>query len=327
MGIRSQPRVRAGIPAGGQWAPSRHDSEDDVDLNGELVRMVQAAARREASRYSLDKDDLAGEVLLKVTRTGTDGVRNLNAYVSVATHRLALSTLYAKRTGRSFYGSEWRAYREYREQCSSLEQELHRYLTDEEKDRIADGIRARSEGWLSKGFHRHETVITVPLSEEGSDDGPSLTVQTEDDFDYSSRRTFAPGSLADRTLRLAMGYSGPKHNLARFRMAELDVWDALASEAGAPLAMRAEIDRRQASLARKTIAGAGGALAAASSYLKGEIDEEVEEALFLPFGQLSRHDKSAVVALLKKHSNYADEIWGSAVGAATGRNSQQRRPA
>jgi len=307
---RTQSRVPAGIPTGGQWAPSAHD-DPEVTLDPvATLAQVRQSARREASRFSLDADDIAGEARVKIyaargkSPAGTNHIDNPNAYVATAVHRSALTMLSARKAGAALSGQETKAYCEYGRTCAQLEQRMSRHLTASEEDAVAEQVWRRYEKRVPKNFHRRQGPLTGLVPEDRADTNV-----------YHERRSFAAGSLADRVERIAENDAG-RHNLVAWRKAKAWAWDAIAESLGAPPVARGSLARRVVTDLRKRVDKAGGPAQVAAGYEAGDVDEDAACAFFAPFGEIDEDGRRAVAGVLKEYPGYADELWDTAAGAA-----------
>ena len=308
---RTQPRVPAGTPAGGQWAPSQHDDPGvALDPVATLAR-VRQSARREAGRFSLDADDVAGEALMKIyaargrSPAGTASIRNPSAYVAKVVHNSALTMLAARRAGAVLSGQETKAYCEYGLTCAQLEQRMSRHLTAGEEDAVAEQLWRQYNRRITRDFHRRQAPLAGLVPEDKADS-----------YAYHERRSFAAGSLADRAERVADN-DARQHNIAALHEARALVWDALAEGSGAPPVARASLDRRVVTELRKRVDRAGGPGRIAAAYEAGITDEDAVCAFFAPFGELDEDGRRGVVDLVRKYPNYSDELWDAAATAAT----------
>lgn len=297
----------AGTPIGGQWAPSSHE-EPEVALDpAATLTKVRQSARRESWRFSLDADEVAGDALAKIyaARGKLPTIRNPDAYISKVVHNAALTTLATRRAGAALSGQETKAYREYWLTCSQMEQRMSRHLTTYEEDAVANKLREQYNRRIGKNFHRRlAPVLGVPVKESA------------DNYMYHERRTFAPGSLADRVERIADN-DVRQHNIAAQLEARALVWDALAEGYAAPPVARASLAHQVVTDLRKQVSQAGGAMQVADGYAAGVVDDETACALFAPFGEIDEEGRQGVVDMLRRYHDYADELWDAAAAAAT----------
>ena len=302
---RAQPRVPAGAPTGGQWAPSQH-AETDITLDPAMtLAQVRQAARQAARRYSLDAEELASEALVKIYSARSRRVDNPGAYIRTTVNNTAVTMMTAQRAGAQLSGQEVQAYREYQKTCAQLEQQNKRHLTTVEQDAIAASVRAQYKGHVSKSFHRRQAPLTGIVPED-----------RPDEYAYDRRSGFKAGLLADHVEQVIENGSGK--NPAVRKVTREHVWDALAEGAAAPPVARCSLARKSVIGIRELVNDAGGADQVAALYEAGFLDddEEITCAFFAPFGDIGAEERAAVVRLLRSYPSYSNELWDAAAGAA-----------
>jgi hypothetical protein len=99
--------------------------------------------------------------------------------------------------------------------------------------------------------------------------------------------------------------------------ARRQVWDAMAERFGGPMVQPAAFDDRHAAAHRKVISAAGGAEAVGRRWMAGTCTAEEAAALFAPFGVVDEDGRDRAVGVMLAVPAHADDLWDSAVGAAT----------
>ena len=103
---------------------------------------------------------------------------------------------------------------------------------------------------------------------------------------------------------------------AKKRAAARDLaWAAFAETAGVPPVVPSSMNAAARRDAAQVVTAGGGVLKACASWEHGEETEAVR-ALFIPFGGLEPHERDDVVDLLRRHRDYAEDLWESACRAA-----------
>lgn len=305
----SQRRVLAGVPAGGQFAPTRRpESSLDLEDGDEILE----AARRSVShwarsrRTAVDISDLTQEVCLSYVtamKRGGGSVQNRRGYI----HRIARQAVasHSFSGDRMIRSEEREALARLRSKVDAIQQELGRELTDAEVSAIADDVRAaQPPGRRARsGFER--PVALAHFDDWGSIPEPEAAIVAHSDFDE--------GSTGAQAERLAASSDRKDQSDAR-RMS----WDALAELSGAP-PVRSGVSERQIANARRSVAAAGGVAAAIERWESG--DTSATKAVFAPFAIETESGRAQVVALLRKYPAYTDDLWDAAARGAT-----KRRP-
>jgi hypothetical protein len=306
----SQRRVLAGVPAGGQFAPTRRpESSLDLEDGDEILE----AARRSVSHWArsrrptVDISDLTQEVCLSyvaaMNRGGGESVQNRRGYIhKIARQAVASHSFSGDRMIRS---EEREALAKLRSRVDAIQQELGRELTDAEVSAIADDVRAaQPPGRRARsGFER--PVVRVHFDDWGSIPEPEAAIIAHSDF--------GEGSTGAHVERLAASSNRKDQSDAR-RMS----WDALAELSSAP-PVRSGVSERQIANARRFVAAAGGVAAAIERWESG--DTSATKAIFAPFATETESGRAQVVALLRKYPAYTDDLWDAAARGAT-----KRRP-
>ena len=324
------PRVRAGVPAGGQFAPINRPEATGVELlddpgpggaalDGEAI-LAEATrwGTRYARRYGADAAEVIGEVAVRFyeRRAGLASaapVRNDVGYLRTLAHSIAIQAIGAER---SYVRQAWRT---YQARCDEAMQRLGHGLSRAQEDEIAASVVAAQEPRrrAPAGFHRKRHVVSLdgPAHRlDAHDRGVAIatSLRGPDDTEaLATGRDRALGPLGEMAERLA---AAGDHAGAR-RLA----WDAFAELVGAPAVEASSVTEREAATARKAVADAGGAGALAGDHAAGLTSPERSEALFKPFGKLADDERDAVVAALSARRPLADELWDLALRAATKR--------
>lgn len=314
--------MRAGVPAGGQFAPIGRPEADGIELvddpapgntalDGEAV-LAEATrwGTRYARRYGADAAEVIGEVAVRFyerrARTGSAApVRNDVGYLRTLARSIAIQAVGAER---SYVRQAWRA---YQARCDEAMQRLGHGLTSAQEDEIAASVIAAQEPRrrAPAGFHRRRQAVSLDAAAHRpvatSLAGPDATEA------LATGRDRALGPLGEMAERLA---AAGDHAGAR-RLA----WDAFAELVGAPAVEASCVTEREAAAARKAVADAGGAGALAEAHARGRTTPAQVSALFAPFGELDDDERDAVVAALGARRQLADELWDLALRAATKR--------
>ncbi len=90
------------------------------------------------------------------------------------------------------------------------------------------------------------------------------------------------------------------------------LWSVLSERAGVHVRL-APTSKATASRSRGAVEQAGGAAAVAQGWEGGEPRPGAEVALFRPFAASTDADRRAVVSVLMRHADYADDIWSAAL--------------
>lgn len=299
---------------GGQFAPNTHPEAGDVDLiEPGVVEEAMLTSKRVASKYqflwrSTDADDIVGETLLRfvqVARRNPNTVRSPGAYCTKVARTVAIRQV----TGVD--RSEVRqAVAKWRSRCAEEVQRLGRQLVPAEEDAIAEEVRASQQPRrrAPENFHytAHEVLYGVV---RGTSDMHDI-----DDPPPASADDFAPGSTG------AIAEAIAEHDQ---RDARLLAWKAIAERSGAPCPGEGILSERRAAATRKEVRGAGGVGGVIAQMQYG--DHSHAAALFAPFGKVEHDGQRAIVQMLRQNELYAEDLWDSAVGAATSKRTSALR--
>lgn len=328
--------MRAGVPSGGQFAPTSRPEATGIDLRDDTApedsreteggleggaEAVLAEAKkwgtRYARRYGVDAEDVIGEAAARFyeqrARRASTGTPLLNeaGYLNTLARSIALEAIGADH---SYVRQAWRR---YRSRCDEAMQELGRELRSDEEDAIASSIVATQEPRrrAPKDFHRTRRTVSLDAPAHGAASGEGPTplsdqlVGEPDAAQEAHERQRELGPIGDTVHQLAA--SGDHAGARR------QAWDAIAELAHAPAVLRSSVTERRAASARRAVRGAGGAGAVAQAYARGLAEPEQADALFAPFGPISDAQRDAVVAVLTTRRRLADELWDTAIRAAT----------
>jgi hypothetical protein len=321
--------VRAGVPAGGQFAPSRRPEATGIELSedpgpagqGLPATAVLAEATRwgtaYARRYGAEAPEVIGEVAVvfyeQRARRRVAGKAMLSdaAYLNSLARSIALQAVGADR---SYVRQAWRT---YQARCDEAMQALGRELRSAEEDEIAASVIAAQppRRRAPADFHRPRRPVSLETAAIGHGHGETgrsiaASLAGAGDTEEAALGHDTPlGPIAETAEQLAQHGD---HAAAR-RLA----WDALAELAGAPPAKVASVTERQAAAARRAVRRAGGAGVLGEAYARGLAGPEQAEALFAPFGAISGAERDAVAGVLTARRHLADELWDLALRAAT----------
>ena len=299
-----QNRVRRGVPAGGQFAPTPRREATGVELTEDpSAEAVLAHARHWgtlfARRYGVDVTEVVGEAAVRFyerrASLGARVQRNDAAYVRTLTRNIAIQALGADR---SYVRQAWRS---YQARCDAAMQRLGRELTSVEEDEIAASVIAAQEPRRRApgDFHRKRQISSLDATPERA-------------FDRAAPASSAAGELGALGAKVEqLAASGDRVEVRHL------AWDALAELSGAPRVEEGSVTERDAAASRRIVAAAGGAAALAGSHVAGTASPEHAAALFAPFGHLDDDAKAQVADVLCRHRRMADQLWDLALRAAT----------
>ena len=331
------PRVSPGVPSGGQFAAHGH-TEPDVVLaeepsaptaapptTAELFEQAQRSGKFWSRRLGVDADELCQSAMLAYFEADASRERkqdsdsasapsggvaeNPRGYIHGASRRIAAQMLNGKRRS-----EDSRAQVVFREREAEAEQKLNRRLTETEAGAIAAEISASMlpKRRPSPGFQRPRQV--VPWDK--------LTRATQENMEHSmstsavevNTQEFAAGSAGEQAEKLVDqgGRSG-------FVQARRLAYDVMAEKIGGPPVARGTVTEYSAQASRKVLADAGGVRAVVNAWRAGDTTTEQEKALFVPFKVDGPHiaARKSVSATLVASGAYADDVWASAMTAAT----------
>jgi len=324
------------VPSGGQFAAHGH-TEPDVALAGEpsaptndppttaeLFEQAQRSGRFWSRRLGVDAEDLCQAAMLayceaKASHEEKQGIdsaavpsgaaaENPRGYIHGVSRNIASQMLNGKKRS-----EDHRAQVVFQEREAEAEQKLNRRLTGAEVDAIAAEISASMppKRRPSAGFQRPRQV--VPWD--------NLTRATQANMEHSmsssavevNEQEFTAGSAGEQAEKLVAqgGRSG-------FVKARRLAYDVMAEKIGGPPVARGTVTEYSAQNSRMVLADAGGVREVVDAWRAGDATAEQEKALFVPFkvdGATSA--RKSVSATLVASGAYADDVWASAMTAAT----------
>jgi len=325
------------VPSGGQFAAHGHTEPDvalaeeppaptnDPPTAAELFEQAQRSGRFWSRRLGVDAEDLCQAAMLayceaKASHEKKQGIdsaaapsgaaaENPRGYIHGVSRNIAAQMLNGKRRS-----EDSRAQVVFREREAEAEQKLNRRLTGAEAEAIAAEISASMPPTRrpSAGFQRPRQV--VPWDK--------LTQATQKNMEHSmstsavevNTQEFAAGSAGEQAEKLVDqgGRSG-------FVQARRLAYDVMAEKIGGPPVARGTVTEYSAQASRKVLADAGGVRAVVNAWRAGDTTTEQEKALFVPFKVDGPHiaARKSVSATLVASGAYADDVWASAMTAAT----------
>ncbi len=331
------PRVSPGVPSGGQFAAHAH-TEPDVALAGEppaptndppttaeLFEQAQRSGRFWSRRLGVDADDLCQAAMVAYyeagaahrNRQGIDPAaapsgataENPRGYIHGVSRNIASQMLNGK-----VRSEDHRAQVVFREREAEAEQKLHRRLTGAEADAIAAEISASMppKRRPSPGFHRPKKIVSWDSQTRATQENIEHSVSERSAVEVNEQE-FTAGSAGEQAEMLVAqgGRSG-------FVKARRLAYDVMAEKIGGPPVARGTVTEYSAQNSRKVLADAGGVREVVDAWRAGDATAEQEKALFVPFkvdGATST--RKAVSATLVASGAYADDVWASAMTAAT----------
>ena len=316
MKTTHQARHPQGRPTGGQFA-SRENPEPDLDLDLESLPQIVVSAKQYSSvlawRYGVDADDLTQEALLAYVSAVHKGtpIANPGGYVKVAAARRAATAVFLSQPMSRDDGSSRAAVVILRDRSAERMQALGRELTRSEVDELAESIRESfpARRRPKKGFHHPRSIVSLDAVGE-----PAVASDPDSfDMDHGDKGDFGEGSAGALAEDLIQQGGGSK--VAARRLA----WRALAEKAEAPLAASGTLNWRHSSRARETVTQAGGVVAVAQDWERGNTTSAASSALFAPFGSIDDAGKAQVCALLLDHPSFAEDLWFVAMSEASTR--------
>jgi len=297
---------------------------NDPPTAAELFEQAQRSGRFWSRRLGVDAEDLCQAAMLayyeaNASREKKQGIdpaaapsggvaENPRGYIHSASRYIASQMLNGKERSENH-----RAQVVFREREAEAEQKLSRRLTWAEADAIAAEISASMppKRRPSTNFHRPQKV--VPLDNQ--------TQAVAADIEYSAsmsavevnNQEFTAGSAGEQAEELVAqgGRSG-------FVKARRLAYDVMAEKTGGPAVARGTVTEYSAQASRKVLAESGGVRVVVDAWRAGDATAEQEKALFVPFkvdGATSA--RKAVSATLVASGAYADDVWASAMTAAT----------
>lgn len=335
-----QNRVPKGVRTGGRFAAGAR-SETGLVLgssegeNSQLAEFIDATEltrisydsasywqnhyNQKGKSNTMDLDDLAQETILAVLERVDKGA-------SITDRRQMINSIAANQTVRAtsnkFRAEDRRAYRTFIEKKEALEGVLSRSLTQVEQDKVAQQVLDEWHDPRHKPSKDFRTPHTVDASLDrtfGEGDGVESTLGATLVNPENSGYYIEPNSFMDRA-HTAMEETGAAHKAEMKRLG----YNALAEDAGSPLALEASLSQRQVTKHRNTIKDLGGGIGeACRAWEMADDTEAVSAALFAPFGDLSTTDQQRVVDFLNKFSDTQKQgIWESAISFANTKHSK-----
>lgn len=298
---------------------SPHLDADDVtqDIIAHYLVSRRNAARDLSEAYSNGRAVTPGAVL-----------QNPVAYIRRVAHGIGQRHM----TGEQ-QSPDRSAIKRFAQTVKELEQSRGERLSDAEKRQIADQIRSEQPPGRRAKPDFYVRYTETPSGLGGStgegpsdDDTPMHQIESAAGADGRPVGTFAgsddyqTGTIGDQVLvGMAEGRAGAAKN------ARLRAWDALAEQAGAPMVTFGAVGETAATAHRKTIAAGGGAVAVSRRVAAGKATKDETTALLAPFGgaKLDYEDQMKVVDQFSRLESYADDVYESALSAATSRRNRK----
>jgi hypothetical protein len=330
------------VPTGGRFTAVNRPAAsglgladpDEPNVLGDRDVLAEAEkwGRCYARRFGLDSADVTSEALArfyaqraKLVATVRSGlVLNERAYLNSLARNVALEMCGFDRN------CTRQAYRRYEALCDLRVQETGARLTASEEDEIAAQVIAAQppKRRAPVGFHRKTHVVS--LADEatsnavevkrlgGPSDGRSLVEDVLDDIVEGSAEV---ETAAEATVALveSLVESGERSRARRL------AWDALADlERVSVRVAPSSVTESRAAAVRRVVRAGGGMAVLARHYARGLVEtSEQVDAIFAPYGELNDEERDEVVALLCSHARLADDIWDSALRAATVQRSRE----
>lgn len=339
MSTQPQPRIDAGVPDGGRFAPTgRRDAGTDVlgSENSETPDVAALAAalanlplwsRKSAGHWGIRRrvsvEDLQQEVMVQFLQTlankrradggslsGRNAAEILNpAYVHATARRVAANMAAEGRS--SIEQAALRLFRGRREDFST---EHGRELTHTEQDTLAAEVRESFPPGdrPAMGFHRQ--IRTVSMNHDDSErNAHDIDVQVNHFHAnmlgaVTDTSEFAPGSTGQQAMHAAE--AGGKAGQAAI---EDLAWNSLAEQFDAPLAQQGTLaNDREVAKTRKEIRALTDSLPASgtrpstvldavNAWENGDLGDDQMEPIFRPFGgaRLTADECDRVARVLK----------------------------
>lgn len=288
-----------------------------------ITQKAQRSARLWNSRSGIDDgatdaDDIAQTALLGFLERQHAGQRvdNVYAYVHSAARNAAATAM-----RRGCRHEDIRAFVLYKDKVTGLEQALGRPLTPGEKDQVATDIR---DGWhdprhLPSPRFRENVNASRHLSIDTQDHGGQIGAHHSTSPDVTGPGDVAPGSTLDKALDAVEGHGGTVWDARRM------VYNALAEGAGAPLLSGPHLSHRRVTNARRAL-NANTDMAEVLRDAEDGVDDERTQALFAPWPQTTPQERRSLVSLLGRDTDYAYDLWDSAVRFSSLRQAQAKTP-
>lgn len=317
-------RRPAGIPTGGQFAPTAHE-ESDLALEApggygpevprdELLGVISDKVRFWAFRQGVPfagQDDLIQDVAVEVL-----GAREGSVVTEQFVHAVARRVV-TRSVGHVRLSPVNRAaMKQFSRAVADRESVLGRALSEREMDVLAAAIR---EGWHdqahrpSPDFRAQAARSTTVVLDPAVHDVPAP-------FDVESEALGGDGEVGPALAAAvaAMDAGATREELARM------YWNITAESGGAPAARAGSVSKRQFTRARAMMAARpGGVMGAVRQWERGEVDASTE-MLFYPFGRLDEGGRDEVCRLLRENPARAADLWSSALAFASTAHSPTR---
>lgn len=334
---QARPRVRSGVPTGGQFATTQR-GETDLELDpsaplassdgldgDEMLKKARGWAAVHGRHPGIERDDLAQDAVvafLIAKRNAAENETHLEAqgngsnfpkskggqtgYLGTVTQN------FAKRAhgGKYMRSRDIYAMRELSRRIDEIENERGTSVSDKERDEIASQVREALTGDSrpSVGFHRNNAEIVA----DWDFDAVPTDRKYEPEYEAPNPMVTAETDQLDDLIT-----EGGRTNRAQARRL---AWDAIATATDAPRAVPDSFRPADGTKIRAAAKEMGGARKLAETWESGEDTAETERVLFAPFGNpgsMSTDSKQAVVDTLLRNRDYSDNLWESAMTAAT----------
>lgn len=297
---------------------------DEPDVLGDRDVLAEAEkwGRCYARRFGLDSADVTSEALARfyaqraklVAKARSGLVLNERAYLNSLARNVALEMCGFDRN------CTRQAHRRYEALCDLRMQETGTRLTAAEEDEIAAQVIAAQppKRRAPVGFHRKTRVVSL------ADEATSNAAETKRLEGHSVDGWPAEDGVEEATEAAAAAEATVAlveslvENGDRARARRL-AWDALADLEGVSTRVASSsVTEGRAAAVRRVVRASGGMAVLARRYERGLVEtSEQVDAIFAPYGELDDEQRDEVVALLCSHARLADDIWDSALRAAT----------
>ena len=284
----------------------------DADLRSALAQ-IQAHARKYARRYRFSDEtredvvqDTVLDLLAQQKRKGTASI-NQPALLNSATR--AVASRYIDPDAQHI---DLTARRLLAKTVELEEEALGRPVTEKERNALAADVRT---GAFEPGhrphddFHLSRTVFSLDFQvgdKAGETTGSLMSTKT-----LGNPYATDESELADTVDDLA------NHRVA-VSAVKRDAWNHLAWLTKAPQAGTGTVSKEDAKAARAAMAGtAGGAAALAREWLTSRTTGKQNATLFAAFPGTSILERTNIAAALLRNPEFADALWGSAIGIAS----------
>ena len=284
----------------------------DSDVRSALAQ-IEAHARKYARRYRFSDEtredvvqDTVLDLLAQQKRKGTASI-NQPALLNSATRAVA-----SRYIDPDAHHSDLTARRLLAKTVELEEEALGRAVTDKERAALAADVRmgAFEPGRRPhKDFYLTQAVFSLDfqVGEKAGETTGSLMASKTRDTPYATDES----DLADTVDDLA------NHRVTASAV-KRDAWNHLAALSDAPRAGSGTVSKADAKAAQAAVSGtAGGAAALARDWLNGHTTNKQAGALFAAFPGSSILERTNIAAALLRNPQFADELWGSAIGIAS----------